>query len=191
MKSTISVTHPNGEVSTRKTDRPYTHAVVVRTTTDRTLRTLRINRREIEKERDLWIDLTNGTADIHWWYGERDLTGQYQTNVQFLLSKTDGHDNLGGLLVGFQHVKIDRDTNDDHALAPIAFDVFSTGRAKLISGADKRIKALNRRIASIDAKIAHVESLGGTTFAVNSWHSRYDLAAKACPASGWVVEIDA
>ena len=188
MKNTISVTHPNGEVSTRKTDRPYTHAVVVRVTTDRTLNHLQFKRSEVEKERDLWIEAINGTADVCWWYGDRDLTGQYYTTIVHILSNDGGK---GGVFVKTERLHIDRDTNDDYALAPIAADVFSTGRAQLLNDADKRIKTLNRRIAKINAEIAHVESLGGETYAVNSWHSRHDLAAKACPASGWVVEIDA
>lgn len=194
-KRTITVTHPNGEVCTRKTDRDYQYAAVSIITTDRTLKRLHNKMEWAVTERDVWQALKDGNASI-------DInTNVYRNCVSARTNVMMNDDTKTGVSVSIdwdaQRIEygeglMREDVTEEQIASMVAKlerDITETVTAQV----DRRIKSATAKVKKIAKEIAHVESLGGTTYAVQSWHSRIDLANTACAKYGitaYVVAID-
>lgn len=194
-KSTITVTHPNGEVCSRKTNRDYQYAAVSIITTDRMLKRLHNKMEWAVTERDVWQALKDGNASI-------DIsTNVYRNCVSARTNVMMNNDTKTGISVA-----IDWDTQRiEYGEGLMREDVTEDQVANMVvklerditeivmAQVDRRIKSATAKVKKIAKEIAHVESLGGTTYAVQSWHSRIDLANNACAKYGtgsYVVVID-
>lgn len=197
-KRTITITHPNGESCSRKTDRDYQFGVVALISTQRQINEALFKIEEATKERDAWQGIIDGTnkfvANVHsssrWVIDvdtdERNLI----SGVAFDMYITDQMDatyfeinsrfgveqpTVAYVRDAWVDRRFDGDIDDMEFLTACYWQRVAFCKEL----APKRIKACNAKIKKYTKVLAHLDSLNGQTYQVQSWHSRYDLAANA------------
>jgi len=177
-KGKITVTHPNGEVTVRRSDRPYEYVVVALITTDLELGSLAYKRGLLSNELDAYTALANGEATIE----VSRCSYRNGCSIRQTLHHNEKQFGIDASVVPWKetHIRLDNEEDWDDFDADAHFPALEQkADAILKSNIQKRIKNLTGRINKIDKQIAHIESLGGTTYNVESWHSRRDLAQVA------------
>ena len=193
-KRAITVTHQNGEVCTRKSDRPYTHAVVAQISTHRSLQRLAVKMGYAVNEFGLWQGLTDGGTVVR--FRSSACLNSLQTrvylesvcnpNITIAVNTLDWND----CCIKWDHEVVEHTEDEITAMTTQQEANLNTLVNEQI---ERRIKTARTKIAKIQKEITHVESLGGTTFEVQSWHSRLDLARTASAKYGsgcYTVAID-